>query len=255
MTGTLAIIQARMSSSRLPGKVLMDIGGQPMLMRVIERVNQAKLINRILVATSTDPTDDTLNQWCENNKVDCFRGSMQDVLDRFYQAARTMNADRVVRITADCPVIDPYLIDSTILACIEQNVDFAATRLPPPFHRTYPIGLDVEVSTFAALERAWRETKTTPEREHVFPYLYDQPGRFKIHILNHEPDYGSSRWTVDTAEDLELIREIYQRFLPRVDFSWMEILDLMEREPKLMEMNSAVKHKSYLDVDERGGSA
>jgi spore coat polysaccharide biosynthesis protein SpsF len=255
MTGTLAIIQARMSSSRLPGKVLMDIGGQPMLMRVIERVNQAKLINRILVATTSDPTDDTLNQWCENNQVDCFRGSMQDVLDRFYQAARTKNADRVVRITADCPVIDPYLIDSTILACIEQNADFAATRLPPPFHRTYPIGLDVEVSTFAALERAWQEAKTTPEREHVFPYLYDQQGRFKIHILNHEPDYGSSRWTVDTAEDLELIRKIYQRFLPRVDFSWMEILDLMEREPKLMEMNSAVKHKSYLDVDERGGSA
>jgi spore coat polysaccharide biosynthesis protein SpsF len=233
----------------------MDIGGQPMLMRVIERVNQAKLINRILVATTSDPTDDTLNQWCENNQVDCFRGSMQDVLDRFYLAARTKNADRVVRITADCPVIDPYLIDSTILACIEQNADFAATRLPPPFHRTYPIGLDVEVSTFAALERAWREAKTTPEREHVFPYLYDQPGRFKIHILNHEPDYGSSRWTVDTAEDLELIREIYQRFLPRVDFSWMEILYLMEREPKLMELNSAVKHKSYLDVDERGGSA
>jgi spore coat polysaccharide biosynthesis protein SpsF len=226
-----------------------------MLMRVIERVNQAKLINRILVATTSDPTDDTLNQWCENNQVDCFRGSMQDVLDRFYLAARTKNADRVVRITADCPVIDPYLIDSTILACIEQNADFAATRLPPPFHRTYPIGLDVEVSTFAALERAWREAKTTPEREHVFPYLYDQPGRFKIHILNHEPDYGSSRWTVDTAEDLELIREIYQRFLPRVDFSWMEILYLMEREPKLMELNSAVKHKSYLDVDERGGSA
>lgn len=255
MTGTLAIIQARMSSSRLPGKVLMDIGGQPMLMRVIERVNQAKLINPILVATTSDPTDDPLNQWCENNKIDCFRGSMQDVLDRFYQAARTKNADRVVRITADCPVIDPELIDATIRACIEKNADFAATRLPPPFHRTYPIGLDVEVSTFAALERAWLGAKTQPEREHVFPYLYDQPGRFKIHILNHEPDYGSSRWTVDTAEDLELIREIYQRFLPRVDFSWMEILDLMEREPELMEVNSAVKHKSYLDVDERGGSA
>jgi spore coat polysaccharide biosynthesis protein SpsF len=161
----------------------------------------------------------------------------------------------VVRITADCPVIDPYLIDSTILACIEQNADFVATRLPPPFHRSYPIGLDVEVSTFAALERAWLEAKTAPEREHVFPYLYDQLGRFKIHILNHEPDYGSLRWTVDTAEDLELIREIYQRFLPRVDFGWMEILDLMEREPELMEVNVAVKHKSYLDVDERGGGA
>ncbi len=254
MTGTLAIIQARMSSSRLTGKVLMDIGGQPMLMRVIERVNQAKLINRILVATTSDPTDDTLNQWCENNRVDCFRGSMQDVLDRFYQAARTKDAERVVRITADCPVIDPYLIDATIRVFIEQNVDFAATRLPPPFHRTYPIGLDVEVSTFAALERAWLEAKTQPEREHVFPYLYDQPGRFKIHILNHEPDYGSSRWTVDTEEDLELIREIYQRFLPRVDFGWMEILNLMKREPELMEVNASVKHKSYLDVDERGGS-
>jgi spore coat polysaccharide biosynthesis protein SpsF len=255
MTGTIAIIQARMSSSRLPGKVLMDIGGQPMLMRVIERVNQSKLTNRLLVATTSDPTDDTLNQWCKNNKIDCFRGSMQDVLDRYYQAARTQQADRVVRITADCPVIDPELIDATIRACIEQNTDFAATRLPPPFRRTYPIGLDVEVSTFAALERAWQEAKTQPEREHVFPYLYDQPGRFKIHILNHEPDNGSLRWTVDTAEDLELIREIFHRFLPRVDFGWMEILDLMEREPELMEVNAAVKHKSYMDVDELGSSA
>ena len=254
MTGTLAIIQARMSSSRLPGKVLMDICGEPMLKRVIERVHLAKSIDQIVVATSTNPTDDEIQLWCEKHSLNCFRGSMQDVLDRYYYAASGYDPKWVARITADCPVIDPGLINATIRACVEKNVDFTANRLPPPFHRTYPIGLDVEVSTFAALKRAWQEAKTQAEREHVFPYLYDEPGRFKIHILNHEPDYGSLRWTVDTAEDLKLIREIYQRFQPRIDFGWEEILQLVEREPELMQINSATRHKNYMDVDTRGGS-
>jgi len=255
VTEALAIIQARMSSSRLPGKVLLDICGKPMLERVLERVNFARLVDHTLVATSTDPSDDSLAMWCKDYGVDCFRGSMQDVLDRFYQAALLHKPRFVARITSDCPVIDPGLIDDTIRTCRENDVDFAATRLPPPFHRTYPIGLDVEVSTFAALERAWREASNPAEREHVFPYLYDQPGRFNLKILNHEPDYGSLRWTVDTAKDLELIIRIYEHFLPREEFRWLEVLELVESKPELALINAETAHKSYLDVDERGGKS
>jgi spore coat polysaccharide biosynthesis protein SpsF len=253
MIGTLAIIQARMSSSRLPGKVLKDICGEPMLKRVIERVGMAKQVEDIVVATTTDPSDDILAKWCLENRVDSFRGSMQDVLDRFYVAAQEYKPNYVARITADCPVIDPELIDETIHVCVEKGVDFAATRLPPPFRRTYPIGLDVEVSTYSALERNWREANTKFEREHVYPYLYEVEGRFKIHILNTPKDYGSLRWTVDTAEDLVLIQKIYAHFLPRTDFKWMEILELLEKQPELTQINVATPHKSYLDVDERGG--
>jgi spore coat polysaccharide biosynthesis protein SpsF len=255
VTGTLAIIQARMASSRLPGKVLLDICGKPMLERVLDRVKLARSIDNILVATTTDPSDEVLAEWCHEHQVDCFRGSMQDVLDRFYQAGVTYSPRYIVRVTADCPVIDPDLIDETVLACQENGVDFAATRLPPPFHRTYPIGLDVEVSTFSALERAWREAKLPAEREHVFPYLYDQPGRFNLKILNHEPDYGSLRWTVDTADDLELIRRIYKHFSPLEDFRWQAVLELMESKPELTLINAGTSHKSYLDVDERGGKS
>lgn len=255
MIETLAVIQARMSSSRLPGKVLLDICGRPMLERVLERVNLARSIDHLLVATTTNPSDNPLAVWCKDYGVDCFRGSMQDVLDRFYQAALPYKPRFIARVTADCPVIDPELIDETIQACIENGVDFSATRLPPPFHRTYPIGLDVEVSTFSALERAWREAKFPAEREHVFPFLYDQPGRFNLKILNHEPDYGSLRWTVDTADDLELIRRIYEHFLPREDFRWLEVLELVEAKPELTLINAETAHKSYLDVDERGGKS
>jgi spore coat polysaccharide biosynthesis protein SpsF len=255
VTGTLAIIQARMASSRLPGKVLLDICGKPMLERVLDRVKLARSIDNILVATTTDPSDEVLAEWCHEHQVDCFRGSMQDVLDRFYQAGVTYSPRYIVRVTADCPVIDPGLIDETVLACQENCVDFAATRLPPPFHRTYPIGLDVEVTTFSALERAWREAKLPAEREHVFPYLYDQPGRFNLKILNHEPDYGSLRWTVDTADDLELIRRIYEHFSPLEDFRWQAVLELMESKPELTLINAGTSHKSYLDVDERGGKS
>jgi spore coat polysaccharide biosynthesis protein SpsF len=250
---TLAVIQARMSSSRLPGKVLKDIGGSPMLQRVIDRVCMTKRVQKIVVATTTHPSDDILANWCEENNVTCYRGYMQDVLDRFYQAALEISPDLIARITADCPVIDPGLIDATISACIENKLDFSTTRLPPPFHRTYPIGLDVEVSTFAALEEAWQAADTNFEREHVFPYLYEVQDRFKIQVLDYKEDYGALRWTVDTAEDLALIEKIYAHFLPRIDFTWLEILDLVKCHPELTAINAGTPHKSYLDVDERGG--
>lgn len=271
----LAIIQARLSSSRLPGKVLQDIGEQPMLTRVVERARRAKLVDQVVVATTFDYRDDPLADFCVTHKYPSFRGSQFDVLDRFYQTASTYGGDVIVRLTADCPLIDPEVIDETVCAFFGQKAadsnllagseaqsvsgnfrldeayDFAANRLPPPWKRTYPIGLDVEVCSFTGLERAWREADQPHHREHVMPYFYEIPGRFKTFILEHTPDYGAYRWTVDTAEDLMLAREIYRRFDNRDDFSWQEVLALFEREPQLAQINAQVQHKSVHEIDAR----
>jgi spore coat polysaccharide biosynthesis protein SpsF len=289
---TTAIIQARMSSSRLPGKVMLDIGGKPMLSQVVERTRRAKTIDQVIVATTTDPGDDPIEKLCREQGYDYYRGSLHDVLDRYYQAARKFEAAFVVRITADCPVIDPELIDKTVGAFRGQPgtrkqaagkqsdmpdayhplpYDFAANRLPPPWGRTYPIGLDTEVCTFSALERAWGETDLPHHREHVMPYFYDdipaagfQPlsknpqlseGKswrgFRVLLLNYPIDYGAMRWTVDTPEDLDLVRQIFAHFQNSNDFSWLEVLDLFERQPTLAQINARVQHKTYREIDSR----
>ncbi len=247
----VAIIQARMASSRLPGKVLLDIIGEPMLARVVERVRRAETISAVAVATTTDISDDPIEALCKSRGYAVSRGSQFDVLDRYYQAAKQMQADVVVRVTADCPVIDPGVIDYTVNEFLRAGVDFAANRLPPPWKRTYPIGLDTEVVSFANLERAWTDAKELHEREHVMPYFYDQEGRFQILVVDNDVDYGALRWTVDTVEDLELLRRIYAHFEGRDDFSWLELLAFMQSHPELGEINANVRHKMGFEVDER----
>ncbi len=247
----IAIIQARMSSSRLPGKVLADIGGKPMLARVVDRTRRTKLVNAVVVATTTDASDDPVETYCRENQIACFRGDPFDVLDRYYQAAKKFQADVIVRLTADCPVIDPQVIDQVIDEFSRKQADFAANRLPPPWKRTYPIGLDTEVATFAALERAWTEADKPYEREHVMPYLYAEPGRFKTVLVNTDPDYGEMRWTVDTRQDLEALRRIFAAFDNRDDFSWLEVLELVKLQPEIMEINANIPHKKFDDVDQR----
>ncbi len=275
---TVAIVQARMISSRLPGKVLLDAGGKPLLLHTVERLKRAGMLSQVVVATTTDPTDDAVIDFCKQHKFECFRGSLHDVLDRFYQAARLYEADIVVRITADCPLIDPAVVDLTIRGFAGEDLDvpitmsrsehsaldgrfpydFAANRLPPPWKRSYPIGLDTEVCSFLALEKAWQEADRKYQREHVMPYLYDDIGvdneqvsRFRILQIHHDPDYGHLRWTVDTSEDLEVVRRILAYFQPGYDFSWLEIVNLLEHHPELIQLNAAVKHKSAFDVDHR----
>jgi spore coat polysaccharide biosynthesis protein SpsF len=242
-----------MGSSRLPGKVLLDIAGQPMLARVIERVRRANTVDEVLVATTVDPSDDPIVAFCQQRGVAFYRGSVYDVLDRFYGAARQSGAELIVRITADCPVIDPAVIDQVVAAFHAQAADFACNRLPPPAHRTWPIGLDTEVCAFSGLERAWKEAVLPYEREHVMPYFYDQPGRFKVVVVDHEPDYGALRWTVDTAEDLALLREIFSRFDGDDHFTWQDVRRLIEREPQLALINAGVRHKIGTETDERMG--
>ncbi|MRS03688.1 acylneuraminate cytidylyltransferase, partial [bacterium] len=149
MTEIVAILQARMSSTRLPGKVLLDLGGRSVLSRMVERVRQSKLVTRVVVATTIDPSDEPIVKLCQDENIDVFRGSLPDVLDRYYQAATKYHADIVIRLTGDCPLIDADLIDQTIQALMDQKADFSCNRLPPPFQRTYPIGLDVEACTMA----------------------------------------------------------------------------------------------------------
>jgi len=245
----VAIIQARMSSTRLPGKVLKLASGRTMLDRMLERVKKARTISEVVTATTTDPSDDSIARACKKLGVSVFRGSLQDVLDRFYQAARMHHADIIVRLTADCPLIDPALIDETVNALIQQKADFACNRLPPPFSRTYPIGLDVEACTFKALEQAWRGADQKHEREHVLPYLYNVPGRFKVLQLNYTMDLGHLRWTLDTPEDLVLLRRVYRYFRGRNDFSWLEVLQLQQQQPALFAINERVQHKTYLESE------
>ncbi len=268
-----------MGATRLPGKVLHDIAGQPMLVRVVERARRASLLDGFVVATTTEVQDEAVAELCQARGYPCFRGDQQDVLDRYYQAARAFKAESIVRITADCPIIDPQVIDETVqiaqssIVSRQSKIDFAATRLPPPWGRTYPIGLDVEVCTFAALERAWEEAAEPYQREHVMPYLYEgvvftaeshplntvhcslktgsTPHSFHVALLNHDPDYGALRWTVDTPEDLELIRQVYARFDGRDDFGWHEVLALFECEPELAQINAAIKAKDLTESAKR----
>jgi spore coat polysaccharide biosynthesis protein SpsF len=237
---TAVIVQARMGSSRLPGKVLMDLGGETVLARVVQRVRRAALVQQIIVATSVSEKDDAVVSECERIDVQCFRGSEHDVLDRYYKCAEACVADVVVRITADCPLIDPDLVDITIQAFLNNRCDYASNALVP----TYPRGLDVEVFTMTALARTSCEARKAYEREHVTPYLYEHPELFRLVSLKAAADYSNYRWTLDTAEDLELLRAIYASFGNRDDFGWREVLKLMQREPQLAEINAHVAQKA-----------
>ncbi len=247
----VAIVQARMSSSRLPGKVLRDVGGKPMLERVIARVSRSKLINQVVVATTDDPSDDLIADLCRNLNVPVFRGNLYDVLDRYYQAACAYQAEVVVRITADCPMIDPLEIDRVIAVFLEGGWDFAANRLPPPHQRTSPVGMDTEVCSFAALENAWKNATEKFEREHVMPYLYDKPGRFRVKVAEMEPSLGHLRFTVDTEADLKVARAVYTAFGNHDDFSLADLLEKNAQYPQWQYSLVDVQHKGYQDVDER----
>jgi spore coat polysaccharide biosynthesis protein SpsF len=239
-----AIIQARMGSTRLPGKVLMDLGGKTVLARVVNRLRRATLLHEIVVATTDSGADNAIVRECDRIGVLFFRGSENDVLDRYYQAARMCATEAVVRITSDCPVIDSQVVDETIRAFQQDRADYASNVFP----RMYPRGLDTEVFTVAALEQAWRDAHEPYEREHVTPYFYEHPELFRLGSPRGRIDYSRYRWTLDTAEDLELLRTIYTRFDNRDDFSWGEVIQLMEREPGLAELNSDVAQKALQGV-------
>jgi spore coat polysaccharide biosynthesis protein SpsF len=236
----VAIIQARMGSTRLPGKVMMDLAGSPMLARVYRRCRRARTPDLVMIATTTGPQDDVIADYCAGQDWPCFRGSEADVLDRYYQAALREGADPVVRITADCPLIEPEFIDLTVTRFLESRpLDYATNLLEAD---TFPRGLDVEVIAFAALASAWREDDNPAWREHVTPYIYHHPEKFRLLEVMSPVEFPRLRWTVDTPEDLALIRNIYEHF-QHDRFSWREVLDLLADHPQWLALNRDTPQK------------
>ena len=232
----LAILQARMSSSRLPGKVLKPVLGEPMILRQIERIRQSRRIGRLVMATSTDPSDDVLVEVCEKQGVECARGCLEDVLDRFYQVARKTAPEHVVRLTGDCPLLDPDVMNDVIAFHLAGQFDYTSNALD---ELTFPNGLDVEALRFRCLEQAWREARLPSEREHVTPYLYNHRDLFRMGDYRGERDLSHMRWTVDEPEDLDFVQRVYQALYPaNPRFRMREILALIEREPALARINS-----------------
>ncbi len=227
-----AIVQARMGSTRLPNKVMRRMLGVPMIELLLNRLSQSKQIDRIILATSQDKRNQPLVSHVRGLGYEVYQGSEDDVLDRYYQAACLVQPEIIVRITGDCPLIDPEIVDRAITTFQESKVDYLSNTNPP----TYPDGLDVEVFTFTALKQAWQSASQSHQREHVTPYLRDT-SKFKLLNINHTEDRSDQRWTVDEPEDFEVIKNIFEHFVPRHDFSWLEVLDLQRNQPKLFVAN------------------
>lgn len=240
----VAIIQARMGSTRLSGKMLMDLVGQPVIQRVFERIKSSHFINEIWLATTINPEDNVLADWAQKNKIKFFRGSSDDVLDRFYQAALPVQANVIVRITGDCPLHDFQVIDKVIAEYAEGEYDYVSNSHPP----TYPDGLDVEVFSFQTLKKAWSEAKLKSEREHVTPYIWKHQEIFKIKNVVNVDDLSINRWTLDVKEDLEFLRIVFKELEVRKQYGHLsEVVTILQEHPKWLKMNSQYKrNEGYL---------
>ncbi|SEM34425.1 glycosyltransferase family protein [Bradyrhizobium sp. OK095] len=240
---TTIIIQARISSSRLPGKVLKDLCGEPMLLRQIERVRACRMADQIVVATSDEASDDPVAEFCATSRIACFRGSLGNVLSRYHAAAVAFGpTEHVVRLTADCPLADPDVIDACIALHLANGADYtsnklgSATELGP----TYPIGLDVEVMTFEGLDRVHRVASDAYDLEHVTPHFYRNPSQYSLMPLRYPTDLSKLRWTVDYPADLEFVRSVFSQLLSKGRvFRWHEILDLVRANPEIAAINAA----------------
>lgn len=237
---TLIIVQARMTSTRLPGKVLLPLAGEPMLTRLIERLRRVRRADGIVVATTTNTSDDPIAMLCEQLGVPCHRGSEHDVLSRYADAARLHGADVVVRITSDCPLIDPALIDQTIAAYDEGGSDYVSNMLPP----TWPYGMAVEVFSAAALAQAHAEATQAAEREHVTPFLYWHPERYRLRNVASPVDLSQHRWTVDTPEDYALVGRLFDHLMPtHPHFTQADVLALLDQHPDWIAINQHIQQK------------
>ncbi len=235
----VAIIQARMGSRRLPGKVLEDVGGRSMLARVVRRIRRARTLDEVIVATSSESRDDRIASECSALSVPVYRGSEDDVLDRYYRAADDCGAETIVRICADCPLIDPQVLDLVVSTLAERRADYAANNL----ERTFPWGLDAEAMTFEALERAWLNASQPHEREHVTVYVRQHPQIFRLASVTSGTDRADHRWTVDTAEDLAFVRVLYSRMGNDDGFHWRDAAAVLAGEPELAEINRHIQQR------------
>lgn len=242
---TVAIIQARMGSTRLPGKVMLPLLGEPVLTHILRRAERARSLDEVVVATTTLPEDEAIVELAEAAGRPVVRGSATDLLDRYLAAARDNDAEVIVRITSDCPLIDPELIDLVVDAFRANDVDYASNMLRP---FTFPQGLAVEVVRRAALERAGREDRDPAWREHATPYIYRHPELFSLHRVAADRDHAERRWTLDTPDDYALIERIYEA-IGRDDFDWREALAVVEANPSWGSSNWAVVQKAVLPAN------
>lgn len=233
----VGIIQARMGSTRLPGKVLQPLACEPMLVRCVHRLLHARTLDQVVVATTTGAEDDAIVDLCRARGWSWFRGERDDVLDRYYRAARQFGADVVVRVTSDCPLLAPRVVDQVV--CALGDADLASNVLP---RHTWPRGLDTEAVRMDALERAWQEDVNPATREHVTLYVKRHPERFRLVEVNNDEDLSEMRWTVDTPEDYAFASRVYQHF-GHDGFSWREVLALLRSHPEIAEMNRHVLQK------------
>lgn len=232
---TTAIIQARLSSTRLPGKVLLDLAGSPLLTRVYERVLRAHSLEQVVLALPETASNDALAEFCFKAGMPFLRGSESDVLDRFYSTAKSFSADPIVRITADCPLIDADVIDKVVSDFMSGGADYVSNTLKP----TFPDGLDTEVFSFYSLEQAHKEACLSSEREHVTPYIWKHPELFRMRNVPNDSDLSKLRWTIDEPRDFEFVGAIYREFSNRY-FDMREVLQLMNRRPELATVNEGI---------------
>ena len=241
----VAIIQARCNSSRLTGKVLADIDGKPLVERVVNRIKQVELIDKVVVATSISASDNPLEEWCKSEKVDFFRGSESNVLERFYECAKAFDANIVVRITADDPFKDPVVISQAVNLLINNNnYDYVSNTLKP----TYPEGIDVEVFRFEALEVAFKNATLSSECEHVTPYIWKDSIKFSLFNFEYTKNLSYLRWTIDYPEDLEFTRAVYIKMRDKAGvFLMKDILSLLKKYPALTKIQrNIIRNEGYL---------
>ena len=233
----LGILQARSSSSRLPQKVLKPILSKPMLLHQIERIQNSKRIDKLVVATSNDKSDDGIEKICLDNNIEVFRGSLDNVLDRFYQCAKLYNPEHIVRLTGDCPLADWQVIDQTIRYYVNGNYDYLNNRSKPAF----PDGLDVEVITYLALQSSYENAVLPSEKEHVTLYVRNRKDKFKLGYFYSANDLSHMRWTVDELEDFILVEKIYKNlYISNPKFLMKDIIELLNNQPELLKINSHI---------------
>lgn len=241
----LAMIQARCGSTRLPNKVLKDLCGKPQLLRVIERVQLSKMVDEVMVITSIDKSNLPILRLCADNGVRVGIGSEEDVLDRYYQTARLLKPEYIIRITGDCPLVDPEIIDMAI-SLMNEDTDYCGN----PTSATFADGLDVEIIKYSALERSWKEAKHTFEREHVTQYIIRHQELFNYKDFTSPIGYfGNQRWTVDEPEDFEFVNEIYKHFIIEEDreyFGYKDVLDYINNNPQLVRINDRFERNEGL---------
>lgn len=237
-----AIVQARMGSTRLPGKIMLPLHDKTVLGHVITRLQRSHYINEIVVATSNLPADKIILTEAECHQVQTFTGSEQNVLERFFEAARIYHPDLIVRITADCPLIDPGIIDAMLKRYIDNRsaIDYMSNTI----HRCFPRGLDVEIFTIDTLAKAYQFAEQWDEKEHVTPYIYRHPEQFRLVMFTHTADYSRYRWTLDTQEDFIFIQEVYRHlYVKNPSFTWLEVIQLMQKDPDLVKINEHIHQK------------